>query len=371
MKEDGTTSADAVDLASASTRAITVELCGDLLKRGYAVADNFFSATGADALRMELLGLHADGILKPNQVAFQTSGGPVHVTKPHIFEGDMHSAVLQSAAPGYCKIFADDSLAHALNTAARSFACAQQQQQQQHSHQSGETAATDGGVKDAFAASRTTAAFSEGTADTRLGLTLGTSAKTVKLQYNEGGGGCFPWHYDNPSRPNKRRVTMLVYLNPEWSQGDGGEVVLAPFLGHPVRVAPRHNRAVFFLSDRVLHRVLPSEVPRCCFTIWLDSEHTNSETSVFLKAKHLVADSIPLLCATPLQRTLSRAVYAEAYVRSLKECFVSGKSLKLSLALHTAHLKQLLGNVAVASFVDILRARAAPLDDDGSAQFIP
>ena len=115
-------------------------------------------------------------------------------------------------------------------------------------------------------------------------------------QYNEGEGGCFPWHYDNPCRPNKRRVTCLVYLNPDWTAGDGGEIVLAPFLdravswhhivlpaaqlaqaaittGHgwtqqdtvahttqlQVKITPIFDRAVFFLSDRVLHRVLPSE----------------------------------------------------------------------------------------------------------------
>lgn len=43
-----------------------------------------------------------------------------------------------------------------------------------------------------------------------LGLAKGTKAVTVKLQYNDGGGGCFPLHYDNPGRPNNRVVTCLV-----------------------------------------------------------------------------------------------------------------------------------------------------------------
>ena len=50
-------------------------------------------------------------------------------------------------------------------------------------------------------------------------LLPGTQSSTVKLQINDGRGGCFPWHYDNPSKPNKRRVTCLLYLNKDWKQG--------------------------------------------------------------------------------------------------------------------------------------------------------
>lgn len=40
--------------------------------------------------------------------------------------------------------------------------------------------------------------------------------RALKVQRNGGGGACFPFHYDNPGRPNKRRLTCLLYLNPEW-----------------------------------------------------------------------------------------------------------------------------------------------------------
>lgn len=43
---------------------------------------------------------------------------------------------------------------------------------------------------------------------------------------------------DNPGAPNKRRVTALTYLNPEWKEGDGGELQIVPFLSRPVTLPP-------------------------------------------------------------------------------------------------------------------------------------
>lgn len=35
------------------------------------------------------------------------------------------------------------------------------------------------------------------------------------------------------------------------------------------------DRMVFFLSDTMLHRVLPASATRYCFTIWIDGAATN------------------------------------------------------------------------------------------------
>ena len=78
------------------------------------------------------------------------------------------------------------------------------------------------------------------------------------MQYNAGHGGCFPYHYDNPGPPSKRQLTCIIYLNPDWTEGDGGELVLWPFLSDSVVIAPKMNRMVIFRSDLVLHRVKPA-----------------------------------------------------------------------------------------------------------------
>ena len=43
--------------------------------------------------------------------------------------------------------------------------------------------------------------------------------QAIKLQYNAGGGGCFPMHYDSDEQLDGRRVTAIFYLNPEWVTG--------------------------------------------------------------------------------------------------------------------------------------------------------
>lgn len=59
-----------------------------------------------------------------------------------------------------------------------------------------------------------------------------------------GSGGCFPLHYDNPGAPNKRALTCLLYLNPAWKEGDGGEVCLVPFLKKEIVIPPLLDRLV-------------------------------------------------------------------------------------------------------------------------------
>ena len=75
----------------------------------------------------------------------------------------------------------------------------------------------------------------------------------IKLQYNKGSGGCFPYHYDNPGPPSRRQLTCIVYLNPEWKDGDGGELRLLPFLSPSDKIKPLMDRLSCF-GDMLLHR---------------------------------------------------------------------------------------------------------------------
>jgi Rps23 Pro-64 3,4-dihydroxylase Tpa1-like proline 4-hydroxylase len=104
-------------------------------------------------------------------------------------------------------------------------------------------------------------------------LSVAQQRSSIKLQFNTGGSGpgrAFPFHFDSPGgSKDSRRLTMLLYLNEKWQKGDGGELVLQPFLTPAVRIAPRAGRMVLFKSDALLHRVLPSTAERKCLTIWL------------------------------------------------------------------------------------------------------
>ena len=145
----------------------------------------------------------------------------------------------------------------------------------------------------------------------------------IKIQLNTGGGS-FPWHYDNPGPPNMRALTCVVYLNPTWTEGDGGEIVLWPFLSKSTKIPPLHRRAVLFYSDRVLHRVLPSNKRRVCFTIWIPGTNVNNKRDVVLSKDVLQFTSydqaVQFFAQSPLQRVISRAVYSEEYLESLLEC---------------------------------------------------
>jgi hypothetical protein len=167
-----------------------------------------------------------------------------------------------------------------------------------------------------------------------LDLLTTTSDITVKLQYNAGNGGCFPWHYDNPGLPNKRKISMLTYLNPDWKLGDGGELVLKPFLENDIVIAPTFNTVVFFRSDLILHRVLPSKVPRYCFTIWIDSSDVNTPEDLNLRSSHLSLSKLTWLQRSPVQRVLSRAIYPKEYESSLIECMKSADAVVEMLAAH-------------------------------------
>merc|ERR1719401_558162 len=163
---------------------------------------------------------------------------------PHIFEADLHDEAMQSALPQLAELLFDDSLVSVLEAELP-----------------------------------------------ELGLQRGPSAKSLKLQHNCGEGGCFPWHYDNAGKPSRRAVTCVVYLNPDWRQGDGGEIVLCPFLEQEVSVPPLMGRAVLFRSDLVLHRVLPAAAERFCFTIWLDGSGVNSNADCNLTSRHLSTEA--------------------------------------------------------------------------------
>jgi hypothetical protein len=168
-------------------------------------------------------------------------------------------------------------------------------------------------------------------------LHLDETPSAIKMQFNAGNNGCFPWHYDNAGPPSKRQLTCIVYLNKNWKEGDGGELVLLPFLSSPIKIAPLFNRAVLFQSDKHLHRVLPSVKERFCFTVWCDGLKVNSDNDVLLSKDHLKFTSFDQAEAffqnSPLQRVISRAVYNDEYKESLIQC-VGGTAGEKIMVMH-------------------------------------
>jgi hypothetical protein len=158
------------------------EECASLQKNGFVVIDKFLGDGWARALLQELQWLERNKLMKPNATRFAGNT----FAKPHISETDLHEEHLRNKLPEMNELFwQTQELVGALET---------------------------------------------GLGVLPLHLKKGFAECTVKLQCNKGNGGCFPLHFDNPGAPNKRKLTMLIYFNPEWSPGDGGELQLQPFL---------------------------------------------------------------------------------------------------------------------------------------------
>jgi len=72
---------------------------------------------------------------------------------------------------------------------------------------------------------------------------------------------------------DQRRVTAIVYFNPEWKQGDGGELrIFDKGLGDEaekqIDISPKAARCVVFLSGVMDHAVMPAFNERIALTSW-------------------------------------------------------------------------------------------------------
>ncbi|AQZ94566.1 2OG-Fe(II) oxygenase [Halopseudomonas phragmitis] len=80
-------------------------------------------------------------------------------------------------------------------------------------------------------------------------------------------GAGYRKHLDRFQDSPLRSVSVVTYLNRNWQPGDGGELRL--HLDEGARdVAPRAGTVVVFLSDRILHEVLPAKRERASLTGW-------------------------------------------------------------------------------------------------------
>lgn len=83
-------------------------------------------------------------------------------------------------------------------------------------------------------------------------------------------GDYYRRHLDAFQGETNRVLSLVVYLNPEWSKTDGGELVLyhneADQEG--VRVLPAMGTAVIFLSEVFPHEVLPATKDRYSIAGW-------------------------------------------------------------------------------------------------------
>jgi SM-20-related protein len=88
-------------------------------------------------------------------------------------------------------------------------------------------------------------------------------------------GAGYDAHFDQPrvrgELKGRRLLSMVVYLNPDWQPGDGGELILWADSGMSKvlqSIAPVAGQAVLFRSDQIFHQVRAAKAPRLSIAIW-------------------------------------------------------------------------------------------------------
>ncbi len=85
-------------------------------------------------------------------------------------------------------------------------------------------------------------------------------------------GGFYKPHLDRHRESMDRLVTVILYLNPDWRPGDGGELKLWITPGRKdgefITVEPRMGTMVCFLAGDFWHEVLPAKKTRASITGW-------------------------------------------------------------------------------------------------------
>lgn len=83
-------------------------------------------------------------------------------------------------------------------------------------------------------------------------------------------GGFYRRHVDAFVGEANRRVSTVLYLNPDWQPDSGGELVLYQNESQVelLRVPPRQGTLAVFLSEEFPHEVLPTRQARYSVTGW-------------------------------------------------------------------------------------------------------
>jgi Rps23 Pro-64 3,4-dihydroxylase Tpa1-like proline 4-hydroxylase len=78
-------------------------------------------------------------------------------------------------------------------------------------------------------------------------------------------------HLDQFKNNPSRKYSMISYLNSNWQESDGGELLIHQ-ADNNQKIAPTQGKTVFFKSDELVHEVLVTQNTRMSITGWLKSD---------------------------------------------------------------------------------------------------
>ena len=84
-------------------------------------------------------------------------------------------------------------------------------------------------------------------------------------------GSFYKRHLDQFKNNDSRKYTMIMYLNDEWVENDGGELCIF-HTDHEQQISPMGGKMIFFKSNELEHEVQVTNKPRMSITGWLKTE---------------------------------------------------------------------------------------------------
>jgi SM-20-related protein len=81
-------------------------------------------------------------------------------------------------------------------------------------------------------------------------------------------GSFYKRHKDQFQNDNNRKYSLINYLNDNWLEEDGGQLLVYPESGVQ-KIQPHAQTAVFFNSQEMEHEVTPANRQRMSITGWL------------------------------------------------------------------------------------------------------
>lgn len=81
-------------------------------------------------------------------------------------------------------------------------------------------------------------------------------------------GSFYKKHLDQFRNNESRQYSMIIYLNENWIEGDGGQLSISHD-GIEYKIDPTGGKSVFFKSSELEHEVLVTNKPRMSITGWL------------------------------------------------------------------------------------------------------
>lgn len=81
-------------------------------------------------------------------------------------------------------------------------------------------------------------------------------------------GSFYKKHLDQFRNNESRKYSMIIYLNTDWQQDDGGELCIH-HTQDSQNIPPTSGKGIFFDSSSLEHEVLTTNKPRMSITGWL------------------------------------------------------------------------------------------------------